>query len=58
MLNQEGQGQRENGERRDYRHTCGRLLFRGYLPKTARVEIRCAKCGALVVLTNSINGKG
>lgn len=37
-----------------YRHregTCGRLLFRAYLPPGARVEIMCPKCGLMVVVT-------
>jgi phage FluMu protein Com len=30
---------------RDYRHHCGRMLFRGYLPPLTRLSIKCPKCG-------------
>lgn len=33
----------------DYRHSCGRLLFRGILPPGALVEIRCPRCGKMAV---------
>jgi len=33
----------------DYRHNCGRLLFRGVLMVGSRVEMRCPKCGKLAV---------
>lgn len=35
---------------RDYRHTCGRLLFRGRLSPGTRIEIRCPKCGRIHII--------
>lgn len=33
----------------DYRHNCGRLLFRGYLAVGTALTIRCPKCGGMAV---------
>lgn len=34
---------------RDYRHDCGRLLFRGILTAGSLVEIRCPRCGRMAI---------
>jgi len=42
------------GMRREYRHRapdCSRLLFVGYLPPGAYIEIRCPACGRMHVIT-------
>lgn len=42
------------GARREYRHRapdCSRLLFVGYLPPGAYIEIRCPACGRMHVIT-------
>jgi phage FluMu protein Com len=47
--------------RRDYRHHCNRLLFRGSLPSGTYIEIRCPKCGRMHVLnanTTSVYSNG
>ena len=31
----------------DYRHHCGRLLMRGYLPPGTNIDIRCPSCGKM-----------
>ena len=33
----------------EYRHTCGRMLFIGYLPPTTCLRIRCPRCGGMAV---------
>ena len=33
----------------DYRHTCNRLLFRGYLADGSVIKIRCPKCGKMAI---------
>ena len=33
----------------DYRHNCGRLLFRGVLMEGSHIAIRCPKCGKMAV---------
>lgn len=33
----------------DYRHSCGRLLFRGHLAAGTELSIRCPRCGMIVV---------
>ncbi len=36
--------------RRDYRHHCNRLLFRGSLAVGTKIQIRCPKCGLMHVI--------
>jgi len=34
----------------DFRcRSCGRLLFRGHLPKDGHIQIRCPRCGKISV---------
>lgn len=45
------------GVRYDYRHRkCNRLLFRAYLEPGTVIQIRCPKCGGMVMLKSSENG--
>jgi phage FluMu protein Com len=41
---------------RDYRHHCGRLLFRGRIPEGTYIEVRCPKCGQMHTLEVQPNG--
>ncbi len=43
---------------RDYRHHCGRLLFRGRLPPGTYIEIRCPKCGLMHPIDARLRGTG
>jgi phage FluMu protein Com len=39
----------------DYRHkACNRLLFRGYLAEGSVIQIRCPKCGKMVVYKSGV----
>ena len=40
--------------RTDYRHHCGRLLFKGYLAPGSRVDIRCFKCNTVAIVEPEI----
>jgi len=33
----------------DYRHNCGRVVFRGVLVEGSHIEMRCPKCGKMAV---------
>ena len=37
-------------KKRDHRHHCGRLMFRGYFPPGTDVTARCPKCKGIYVL--------
>ena len=32
----------------DIRHNCGKLLFRGFLVKGTKIDIRCTRCGEMM----------
>lgn len=42
----------DNGRARiakaNYRHNCGRLLFRGLLIEGSVIEVRCPRCGMMM----------
>ena len=38
----------------DIRHNCGRLLFRGFLVKGTKIDIRCPRCNKMMVIDTSI----
>ena len=44
-------------KRRDYRHSCNRLLFRAHLPPGTTLEIRCPKCGKMYVVKEPLELK-
>jgi phage FluMu protein Com len=37
-------------------HSCGRLLFKGYLAEQTKIEIRCPRCGIMCLYPKQQNG--
>jgi phage FluMu protein Com len=48
-------GQSPPAKPRDYRHHCGRLLFRGRLPAGTYIEMRCPRCNAMIPIKLSFD---
>ena len=48
--------QMQRVHRKDYRHSCGRLLFRGFLPPGSFIALRCPRCNLMHVEQIPYNG--
>lgn len=55
IAKQNGNGHAVQFSPADYRHNCGRLLFRGLLTYGSSVQIRCPKCGVMAVFGYGID---